>query len=120
MSSLKTGRYPSSTTGEDAYFNRYIPAYTEQCRQWFGEEHGKNQKILCLGKGMLPLLNQGRVPEEHGDKNYWHAAIVLQYPSFEKAMEFQKSDEYWQAAYHRAAALEDNVAWVTQPSDVTG
>ncbi|KAK3687101.1 hypothetical protein LTR37_019168 [Vermiconidia calcicola] len=117
-SSLQTGEPPPSASGEEAYFKRYIPAYNEQCQKWFGDEHGKGQKILCVSKGMLPLLNYGRVPEEQGDANYWHAAIVLQYPNFERAMEFQKSDAYWGAAYHRAAALEDNVAWVTQPMQV--
>ena len=68
---------------------------------------------------MLPLLNYGRLPEGYGgERDYWHAVIVLQYPSFEKAMEFQKSESYWRAAFHRAAALEDNVAWVMQSMEV--
>lgn len=69
---------------------------------------------------MLPLLNRGRLPSEDGNENYWHAVIMLRYPSFEKAMEFQKSDAYWQANIHRVAALEDNVAWVSEPLMMVG
>lgn len=105
-------------SGEDAYFQRYVPTYDDVCKSWFGKDHGKSQKILYLGKEMLPLLNRGRVPLEDGNENYWHAAIMLRYPSLEKAMNFQKSDEYWQANVHRVAALEDNVAWVSDPIQV--
>lgn len=107
-------------SGEEAYFDRYLPAYNQVCSAWFGKDHNNSQKILYTGKDMMPLLNLGRLPSsgEHGDDKYWHGIIILRYPSFEKAMEFQKSNEYWQANYHRAAALDDNVAWVSEPIEM--
>ncbi|KAF2484502.1 hypothetical protein BDY17DRAFT_309720 [Neohortaea acidophila] len=105
-------------SGPDAYYKRYVPVYNDVCKKYFGKEHGASQKILYLGKEMLPLLNRGRVPVEEGDERYWHAVIMLRYPSLEAAMQFIKTDEYWQANVHRVAALEDNVAWVTEPIEV--
>lgn len=106
-------------SGEEAYFERYIPAYNHITSSWFGKEHNKSQKILYTGRDMMPLLNLGRLPPSgaDGDQKYWHGVIIYQYPSFARAMKFQKSDDYWQCNYHRAAALEDNVAWVSEPID---
>lgn len=116
----KDGSDPCS--GEEAYFERYIPAYHEVCKSYWGKDHNDGQKILYLGKDMMPLLNLGRLPSsgEQGDENYWHGVIIIRYPSFERATEFRKSDAYWQANFHRAAALEDNVAWITDPVDMAG
>lgn len=107
-------------SGEEAYFDRYIPAYNHICSEWFGKDHDCSPRILYAGKDMMPLLNLGRLPSsgEHGDQNYWHGISILRYPSLERAIEFENSDEYWQANYHRAAALEDNVLWVSGPREM--
>ena len=102
-------------SGEEAYYTRYFPAYLEAYKAFFGDKAGKKQKVLYLGKEMLPFIPGGK--QFPTQEEYWHTFMVTRFLSFEAAVEFQKSNAYRGIAFHKTAALAvgGNRMWFTEP-----
>lgn len=81
-------------TGREAYFDRYIPAWTEAVAPFGGASP------VWLGTVDARLAGPADEP--------WHDVALIEYPSFETFVSMLHSEFYAQHADpHRRAALED-------------
>jgi uncharacterized protein (DUF1330 family) len=97
-------------SGQEAYFQRYIPAFAKVAA---AVAPGETFSVSWVG-GVVATL----VPPT-GES--WHAIAIVEYPSFEVLRRIIDSPEYRsEADPHRRAALEDWRFIATQKMDLPG
>ena len=87
----------AACTGQEAYMQRYVPAFAQVAAQ---VAPGEAFRPVFIGGAMSTLV------AEPGEE--WHAIAVMEYDSFDGLRKIIESPEYEaQAAPHRRAALAD-------------
>jgi uncharacterized protein (DUF1330 family) len=90
----------SSCSGEEAYMQRYIPAFRPIASTYGGST------VVYIGKPLATLAGP--------DGNKWDVAALVKYPNISVFRRIVASDEYKaNALQHRQAALKDWRLFVT-------
>ncbi len=97
MATYDAGTEHAPCSGQEAYFQRYIPAFAKVAAEVAPEETFSVSWVGAVLATLVPPLGET-----------WHAIAIVEYPSFEVLKRIIDSPEYKsEADPHRRAALED-------------